>query len=189
MVGWEPSTYGKKWESAARTHARLILNCAIPKKKVARLSEKGTDLKRKEELFCLEYAVDYNGTAAAKRAGYAEKSAAKTACRLLKDERVMARIRVLQKEQAERLCLSSDLIVIRALELYDKCTQAVPVQEWDYTEHKMVNTGEYQLDSKGAVKCLELLGKHIGMFEKDNRDMGDGPVFIRDDIGVTDHGE
>lgn len=153
------------------------------------MSEKGTDLKRKEERFCLEYAVDYNGTAAAKRAGYAEKSAAKTACRLLKDERVMARIRELQKEQAERLCLSSDLIVIRALELYDKCTQAVPVQEWDYSEHKMVDTGEYQIDSKGAVKCLELLGKHIGMFDKDNQSVGDGPVFIRDDIGVTDHGE
>ncbi len=149
------------------------------------MSEKTEDLKRKEERFCLEYAVDYNGTAAAKRAGYAEKSAAKTACRLLKDERVMARIRELQKEQAKRLCLSSDLIVIRALELYEKCTQAVPVQEWDYTEHKMVDTGEYQIDSKGAVKCLELLGKHIGMFDKETQDRGDGPVFICDDIGES----
>lgn len=132
----------------------------------------------------MEYAVDYNGTAAAKRAGFAEKSAAKAACRLLKQERVLARVRQLQQEQAKRLCLSSDLVVIRALELYEKCTQAVPVTEWDYSEHKMVETGEYTLDSKGAVRCLELLGKHIGMFDKDAYDSGaSGPVIYVDDIG------
>ena len=134
------------------------------------MSEKSTDLTRKEERFCENYIVDYNGTAAAKRAGYAEKSARVAASRLLKQDRVKARIRELQKEQAERLCLSSDLIVIRALELYDKCTQAdVP-------------------DSKGAVKCLDLLARHLGMFDKDSQSASDGPVFICDDIGVVGDG-
>ncbi len=147
-------------------------------------------LTAKEERFCLEYTVDYNGAAAAKRAGYTEKSAAKAACRLLKQERILERVRSLQREQAQRLCLSSDLIVIRALDLYARCTQAVPVTQWDYSEHKMVETGEYQLDSKGAVKCLELLGKHIGMFDKDSSDAsGSGPVFYLDDIGENSDGE
>lgn len=144
----------------------------------------------KEERFCLEYTNDYNGTAAAKRAGYSEKSARVAASRLLKQPRIMERVRQLQKEQAERLCLSSDLIVLETLELYRKCTQAVPVTEWDYFEHKMVETGEYQLDSRGAVKCLELLGRHLGMFDKDSRGADEsGPVFIRDDIGEDDDGD
>ena len=144
-------------------------------------------LTAKEERFCLEYTVDYNGTAAAKRAGYTEKSAAKTASRLLKRSCVMERVRQLQKEQAQRLCISSDLVVIQAMELYKKCTQAVPVTEWDYSEHCMVETGEYQLDSRGAVKCLELIGKHLGMFDKDEWGRTqDGPVFIVDDMGGGD---
>ncbi len=136
-------------------------------------------LSHKEDRFCLEYIVDYNQTKAAERAGYAEKSAAKKGCLLMKDPRILARIRELQKEQAERLCLSSDLVVIKLLELVDICMAAKPVMEWDYSEHKMSPTGEYQIDSKGAAKALELLGKHLGMFEKNEDTGGDtGPVFI-----------
>ena len=141
------------------------------------------ELTRKEERFCLEYAVDYNGTAAAIRAGYAEKSAAKAACKLLKEHRVLDRVRQLQKEQAERLCLSSDLVVIRALELLDICLAAKPVIKWDYEEHAWVESGEYQIDSKGAAKALEILGKHLGMFAGDSRESGEsGPVYYKDDM-------
>ena len=137
-----------------------------------------TALKPKEERFCLEYIVDYNQTQAAIRAGYAEKSAAKTGCKLMKDPRILARIRQLQKEQAERLCLSSDLVVIKLLELVDICMAAQPVMEWDYDLHEMRPTGEYQSASKGAAKALELLGKHLGMFDRKEQNPDDGPVFI-----------
>lgn len=138
-----------------------------------------TALKPKEERFCLEYTVDYNQTQAAIRAGYAEKSAAKTGCKLMKDPEVVAYIRQLQNEQAKRLMLTSDRVVIALIDVYQKCMQAVPVEEWNYDLHTMLKTGEYQFDSKGAVKALELLGKHLGMFEK-KEDAGDdtGPVFI-----------
>lgn len=137
-----------------------------------------TALTRKEERFCLEYVIDYNQTKAAERAGYTEKSAAKTGCKLMKDPRILARVKKLQKEQADRLCLSSDLVVIKLLELVDICMAAKPVLEWDYDLHEMRPTGEYQIDSKGAAKALELLGKHLGMFEKQGGAGGDtGPVF------------
>ena len=113
-------------------------------------------LSMKEDRFCLEYLIDYNQTKAAIRAGYAEKSAAKKGCQMMKDPRILARIRALQKEQADRLCLSSDLVVIKLLELVDICMAAVPVMKWDYDAHEMVETGEYQIDSKGAAKALEL---------------------------------
>ena len=137
-----------------------------------------TALKPKEERFCLEYIVDYNQTQAAIRAGYAEKSAAKIGCKLMKDPRILARVKELQKEQADRLCLSSDLVVIKLLELVDICMAAKPVMEWDYSNHEMSPTGEYQIDSKGATKALELLGRHLGMFDRKEQATDEGPVFI-----------
>lgn len=139
-------------------------------------------LTRKEELFCREYTRDYNGAAAARRAGYEEKSAAKAAHRLLSKPQVLQFVRELQKEQAERLCLSSDLVVIETLDLLAKCKAAVPVMEWNYSDHCMRETGFYQVDSKGATKCLELLAKFQGMDGKKVQDEEDGPVFYKDDI-------
>lgn len=137
-----------------------------------------TALTRKEERFCLEYIVDYNQTKAATRAGFAEKSAAKTGCKLMKDPRIRARVKELQKEQAQRLCLSSDLVVIKLLELVDICMAAKPVMEWSTEEHAFVPSGECQIDSKGATKALELLGRHLGMFDRKEQATDEGPVFI-----------
>ena len=138
-----------------------------------------TGLSYKEERFCLEYSCDYNQTQAAIRAGYAEKSAAKQGCLLMKKPAVVARIRQLQKEQAERLMITSDRIMLELMDVYQKCMQAVPVEEWNYSEHRMEPTGEYQFDSKGATKALELLGRHLGMFDKRADDGGEGgPVYI-----------
>lgn len=121
-------------------------------------------LAAKVERFCLEYVVDYNGTQAAIRAGYSEKSAYSQANRLLKNADVLARIRTLQEEQAKRLSLNSDMVVAKIMETYSRCMQAEPVMEWSYEEKAYKPTGEYSFDSKGALKALELIGKHIGMF-------------------------
>ncbi len=138
-----------------------------------------TALTYKKERFCLEYVCDYNKTQAAIRAGYAESTAAKRGYELMKEPEVAAYIRQLQKEQAERLMLTSDRVLIELMDVYQKCMQAVPVETWNYSEHRMEPTGEYQFDSKGATKALEMIGKHLGMFEK-QEDAGDdtGPVFI-----------
>ena len=61
----------------------------------------------KQEQFCAEYAVDYNGTQAAIRAGYSEKNAANQASRMLRNAEVLARVRELQREQVERLAVST----------------------------------------------------------------------------------
>ena len=70
-------------------------------------------LKDKHERFCLEYTIDYNGTKAAIRAGYAEKTANRTASDLLSKPDILARVRQLQEEQAKRLSISSDWVLIR----------------------------------------------------------------------------
>lgn len=137
-----------------------------------------TELKAREERFCQEYTVCYVGSTAAVRAGYAEKTAAKQACKLLKDPRILARIREIQKELAERLMLSRELIVTRLMAVADMCMAAKPVMVWSTEKHAWVESGTYQIDAKGATRALEALGRYLGMFDKDNNSVPEnGPVF------------
>ena len=122
-------------------------------------------LKGKYERFCQEYVIDYNGTQAAVRTGYEKKSARQQASRLLAKDEVLGRIRELQVEQVERLGISQDYVVLQLLDTYKCCREATPVMRYDYDLGEMVETGLYQFDSKGALRALELLGKHLGLFD------------------------
>lgn len=121
-------------------------------------------LKGKYERFCQEYVIDYNGTQAAIRTGYEEKSARQQASRLLAMDEILDRIRELQAEQVKRLSISQDYVVLELLDTYKCCRAATPVMRYDYDLGTMVETGLYEFDSKGALRALELLGKHLGMF-------------------------
>ncbi len=135
-------------------------------------------LTMKEDRFCLEYTLDYIKTKAAIRAGYSEKNAAKMGCKLMKDPRILKRIREIQKEMAERLMLTQERVILELMDVVAICKAEKPVMKWDYINHEMVPTGEYQIDARGAVKALELAGKHLGMFErKEQPEEHSGPVF------------
>ena len=121
-------------------------------------------LKRQQERFCQEYVVDYNGTQAAIRAGYKENSARKQASRLLTNEDILTRVHELQKDQLDRLAISQDYVVLQLLETYKCCREPSPVMRYDPSTGEMEETGIYQFDSKGVLRALELLGKHLGMF-------------------------
>ncbi len=125
---------------------------------------KENNLTPQQELFCQEYIVDCNGTQAAKRAGYAEKTAAVQASRLLKNAKVLSRVRAIQKERLDKLALTQESVLLNLLEVYDRCMQHHPVTEWDYEQGEYKETGEYEFDAKGALRALELLGKHLAMF-------------------------
>ena len=114
----------------------------------------------KQEQFCNGYIIDYNGTQAAIRAGYSEKNAATQAGRMLRNAEVLAHARELQRQQVERLAVSADFVVLKLLATLEKCSEPVPVYDM-----KGNPTGKYAFDSKGALRALELLGKHLGMFE------------------------
>ena len=114
---------------------------------------------KRHERFCQEYIVDYNGTQAAIRVGYSAKSAKQQAARLLTNADLLARVRELQHAQVERLSVTQDFVVAQLMSTYNRCMQATPVLDMSGNE-----TGEYQFDSKGALRALELLGKHLGMY-------------------------
>lgn len=125
---------------------------------------KETTLTPQQELFCQEYIIDYNGTQAAKRAGYSDKTAAVQVSRLLKNAKVLSRVRAIQKERLEKLALTQESVLLNLLEVYDRCMQKKPVTEWDYETGEYKETGTYEFDAKGALRALELLGKHLAMF-------------------------
>jgi phage terminase small subunit len=118
----------------------------------------------RQETFCREYLIDYNGTQAAIRAGYSKKTAFSQASRMLRNVKVLSRVRALQAEKTAQLSISQDWVVHQLVDVVQKCKDPVPVETWDYEEKATVKTGEYMFDSKGATKALELLGKHLGMY-------------------------
>lgn len=120
--------------------------------------------KKRYERFCQEYVVDYNGTQAAIRAGYKEKNARVQASALLTNPNILSRVHELQKDQLDRLALSQDYVVLQLLETYKCCREPTPVMRYDPSTGEMEETGMYQFDSKGALRALELIGKHLGMF-------------------------
>ena len=136
----------------------------------------------KQEAFCQQYIVDYNGTQAAIRAGYSERTARSQAADLLAKPDILARVRELQAEQTARLCVTADWVVQQLVDVYTRAMQAEPVTAFDYDAKELIETGEYQFDSRGACRALELIGKHLGMYQDKLRVDGLTQVVIHDDI-------
>lgn len=134
-----------------------------------------TVLTAKQEAFCNEYLIDLNATAAAKRAGYSEDSAYSIGSENLKKPEISSRIVELRAELSEKTHVTAEYVIQGIKETAERCLQRVPVMKWDYTEKRMVQEQDdegkdvWTFDSNGANKAFELLGKHIGLFEKDNR--------------------
>lgn len=133
------------------------------------------ELTDKQESFCREYMIDKNGTQAAIRAGFSEKTANEQASRLLANVNVASRVRELQEEQETRTEITADFVIQSLKEVALRCMTNKPVMEWDYEAKALTQKvneegkGVYEFDSQGANRALELLGKHKGIFEVDNK--------------------
>lgn len=129
------------------------------------MADEKVKLKDRQERFCREYIIDYNATQAAVRAGYSERTAKSIGAENLTKPAILTRVRELQKEQAERLSVSADWVLMQLVEVYKRCMQQEEVLIWDSDLKKKVPSGEYVFDSKGALNALEMLGKHLAMFD------------------------
>ena len=133
------------------------------------------EIDTRQKRFCEEYLIDLNATQAAIRAGYAKRSARQIASRLLTNDDIRAYIAELQKERMVRTEITADYVLAGIKETAERCLQRSPVMEWDYEARALVQKkdeqgqGVWEFDSTGANRAFELLGKHIGIFEKDNR--------------------
>lgn len=87
-----------------------------PRKKAAKTAPSpDRKLTAKEERFCLEYLVDLNGSAAARRAGFSARTAANTAYQLMRAPRIKARIDALKAERAKRVEFTADDAIKRMI--------------------------------------------------------------------------
>lgn len=68
-------------------------------------------LTEKQELFCHEYAVDMNASAAYKRAGYSPKGAGENALKLLANYRIAERISELYAKRCEKADITADRVL------------------------------------------------------------------------------
>lgn len=98
----------------------------------------------KMEAFCQEYIVDFNGSAAARRAGYASSGAGVQAARLLKKASIDSRIDELLQDRRNRLRVTTDFVI--------------------GTLAQMARND--QMSENARRGCLELLGKYLGLFKE-----------------------
>lgn len=123
-------------------------------------------LSEKHELFAREFLVDLNATQAAIRAGYSEKTAKQQGSRLLTKADIRAYIDEKQQTRAENLELSAEWVLEKLSAVAYRAMRSEPVLKWDPEQRAMVESGEYEFDSTGANRALELIGKHLGMFKE-----------------------
>lgn len=120
------------------------------------MSEK---LTAKQDMFCREYLVDLNGTQAAIRAGYAEKTANVIACENLTKPNIVNKIQELMDARAEKVEITSEYVLRNIKKVCERCMQEIPVLDEGGNP-----TGEYQFKEMAALKALEMLGRHLKLF-------------------------
>lgn len=138
----------------------------------------------KMERFCQEYLVDLNATQAAIRAGYSENTAGAIGFENLKKPEIESRIQELQKNRSDKFKIDQESIIKDLVTIKVRCMQSEPVMQFDHEKKQMVESGEYRFDSNGALKAIESLAKHIGFYEKDNKQKGSkevDPSLLNDD--------
>lgn len=112
----------------------------------------------KQKMFCHEYMVDRNATQAAIRAGYSPKTAKSQGQRLLTKVDIKKYIDEHTEEQYERAGISAD----------DVLNELVSIAMVDGVE----------ITGKQKIKALELLGRHLGLFDN-NKDRSTEQVLER----------
>lgn len=119
----------------------------------------------KQQRFIEEYLVDLNATQAAVRAGYSEKTAEAIGHENLRKPQIQEKVSAAIRERAERTGITQE----RVVEELGKVA---------FQEASDASSSELKYSSK--LKALELLGKHLGMFEgkKGQEESGVGGVIV-----------
>lgn len=102
------------------------------------MAERDPGLTDKEWLFCNEYLIDLNGTQAAKRAGYSEKSARQQATRLLSKASIQMSISRLRTDREDRTQVTHDRVLrevgrialVDPRKAFDDNNVLLPPKEW-----------------------------------------------------------
>lgn len=140
-------------------------------------------LTKKQQLFVDEYLIDLNATQAAIRAGYSVESARDIGCENLTKPNIQQAIAKEMAERSKRTGVNQDRVVlelakiafVKMTDIVDDegriksdatdddlaCIESVKFKE-SYSDTGSMTEREVKIASK--MKALELLGKHLGMW-------------------------
>lgn len=140
-------------------------------------------LTEKQQCFVDEYLIDLNATQAAIRSGYSAKTADQQGSRMLANVKVQEEIAKAMAERSKRTGVNQDKVVLELAKIaFVKMTDIVDEQgkikpdaaEDDLACIESVKYKESESDTGSSVerevkispklKALELLGKHLGMW-------------------------
>lgn len=124
---------------------------------------KEVKLRPKQKRFCEQYVTNGgNGAAAARIAGYSEKSTDSLnhqAAENLTKPHIVAFIAELRKAIGEDFAVTAEEVVRLLRKAVERGFADIPVLDREGSE-----TGEYRNDLPSAIRATELLGKTIGVF-------------------------
>lgn len=141
-----------------------------------------SELTPKQQRFVEEYLVDFNATQAYVRAGYAGNPntavVSSNAGQLLRDQRISRAIAERRAALTEKVEVSAEWVLRNLMAVAQRSMTAEPV-----LNAEGIPTGNYTFDSRGANRALELIGKHIGFFPKEEK-AGDVNVALQQ-VNIT----
>lgn len=146
----------------------------------------------KQKRFVVEYLIDLNATAAAKRAGYSEKTAYSIGLETLKKPEIQNAIQEAMQKRQQRTEITQDMVIQELAKLgffdirklFDKDGKPMDISKLDDdTAAALVGLDVQDVsDSDGnyvgfikkykmadKIKALELLGKHLGTWEHQDK--------------------
>lgn len=137
-------------------------------------------LNQKQQRFVLEYLKDSNGAQAAIRAGYAARSAREIACALLAKHNIKEAIQKAVEERNQKLKLDAQWVVKNLQKVHRVSMRGHPIFDKDG------NLVGRKVDTTGANKALELIGRHLGIFVDKHEHTGkNGTPLIPSDVRVN----
>lgn len=157
-------------------------------------------LTEKEAKFALEYLVDLNQTQAYLRS-YTDASyetAMANSSKLMAKPRVKDAIQREMTARARRTMITADSVIADIDAVKSRCMQTTPVTDRKGEAVMVENPNgdlvpAYTFDAAGALKALELLGKHLVLFTDKTQLTGDitvsSGVLVVPDGGTIDDWE
>jgi phage terminase small subunit len=155
-------------------------------------------LTEKQERFCNEWVIDFNGQYAAIRAGYPAQSAHVVGCKLLKRANVIARIAEIRAETSIKTGISLERTLeqlgkmahVDPAEMYNPVTgELLPITQMpEHVRQSIVSIEQEEIKVDGMVlgvvkkiklapreKAVDMIMKHLGGYAADNKQKA--PMF------------
>lgn len=138
-------------------------------------------LNEKQKQFCNEYLIDFNGTQAAIRAGYSAKTAKSIANENLTKPDIQAYLKELIENRNERTKITQDEVIRDIIEVKNRCMQKAPVIFMGKQVQDENGNNLWKFDSQGATKALDMLARHAGLYEVDNKQKAGFNIVVADE--------